>query len=171
MAWNTRCRRERIHIRPDNVIGIAETIQKGTSILTTERAKRPLPRFPEPDTEPFWDATKRHELTYQTCDICDAVIFYARQHCTACGSLNVSWKVSKGLGSVYTFSVIMQSGHPAFKELGPYAVGYVDLDEGFRIMTNIVGVDDPISDIECGMRVKVVWEEQGEVSLPMFEPA
>ena len=78
-----------------------------------------------------------------------------------------------GLGSVYTFSVIMQSRHPAFKDLGPYAVGYVNLDEGFRIMTNIVGVDDPIGDIECGMRVKLVWEDQGEgeVSLPMFEAA
>ena len=67
----------------------------------------------------------------------------------------------------------MQSRHPAFKDLGPYAVGYVDLDEGFRIMKNIVGVDDPIGDIECGMRVKLVWEDQGEgeVSLPMFEPA
>jgi uncharacterized OB-fold protein len=143
--------------------------------VTTEKTtdKRPQPRFPEPDTEPFWEATKRHELAYQSCEGCGEVIFYARQHCTSCGSLDIAWKVSSGLGSVYTFSVIMQSRAPAFKELGPYAVGYVDLDEGFRIMTNIVGVDDPISDIECGMRVKLVWEDQGEgeVSLPMFEPA
>ena len=50
---------------------------------------------------------------------------------------------------------------------------YVDLDEGFRIMTNIVGIQDPTTDIQCGMRVKVRWEDQGdgEVSLPMFEPA
>ncbi len=141
--------------------------------MTTEKAQRPLPRFPEPDTEPFWEATKRHELAYQTCDACGEVIFYARQLCTACGSLDLSWKVSQGQGSVYTFSVVMQSRHPAFKDLGPYAVAYVDLDEGFRIMTNVVGVDDPISDIVCGMRVKLVWEHQGEgeVSLPMFEPA
>ena len=49
-------------------------------------AKRPQPRFPEPDTQPFWEATKRHELTYQTCDKCNAVVFYSRRHCTACGS-------------------------------------------------------------------------------------
>ncbi len=135
-------------------------------------APRPQPRFPEPDTQPFWDATKNHELTYQTCDKCQTVIFFPRRHCTACGSLDTTRKVSKGEGVVYTFSVIMQSRHPAFAELGPYALAYVDLDEGFRMMTNVVGVQDPVNDIQCGMRVKVRWEDQGEgeVSLPMFEP-
>ena len=132
--------------------------------------QRPLPRFPEPDTEPFWEATKRHELVYQVND-CGEVVFYPRKYCLACGSENTDWRVSKGEGEVYTFSVVMQSRHPAFADLGPYAVAYVDLDEGFRIMTNIVGVANPVEDIHCGMRVKVRWEDQGEVSLPMFEPA
>ena len=66
----------------------------------------------------------------------------------------------------------MQSRHPAFADLGPYAVAYVDLDEGFRIMTNIVGIKNPVSELSIGMRVKVNWEDQigGELSLPMFEP-
>ena len=134
---------------------------------------RPQPAFPESDSQPFWDATKNHELTYQTCNRCDEVIFYPRRHCPNCGSDQNTWHVSQGLGAVYTFSVIMQSRHPAFKDLGAYAVAYVDLDEGFRIMTNIVGIHDPTSDIQCGMRVKLRWEDQGdgEVSLPMFEPA
>jgi uncharacterized OB-fold protein len=136
-------------------------------------AKRPQPRFPEPDTQPFWEATKRHELAYQTCNKCNAVIFYPRRHCTKCGSGDITQRVSKGQGTVYTFSVIMQSRHPAFAELGPYAVAYVDLDEGFRLMTNIFGIKDPIKDIQCGMRVKLRWEDQGEgeISLPTFEPA
>jgi len=135
--------------------------------------QRPLPRFPEPDTEPYWEATKQHELKYQTCNKCDTLIFYARRHCTNCGSDDTSWNTSKGEGTLYTYSVIMQSRHPAFADLGPYALAYVDLDEGFRIMTNIVGVDNPVTGIEIGMRVKVRWEDQGdgEVSLPMFEPA
>jgi len=135
-------------------------------------ARRPQPRFPEPDTQLFWDATKRHELTYQTCNRCQAVIFYPRGHCTTCGSRETTRHVSKGEGSVYTFTVIMQSRNPAFAELGAYAVAYVDLDEGFRIMSNVVGVQDPVRDIHCGMRVKLRWEDQGEgaVSLPMFEP-
>ena len=136
-------------------------------------APRPQPRFPEPDTQPFWDATKRRELTYQTCNRCGVVIFYPRRHCPACGGRDTTWRVSKGEGTVYTFSVIMQSRHPAFADLGAYAVAYVDLDEGFRMMSNIVGVADPVQDVKCGMRVRLRWEEQGEdaVALPMFEPA
>ena len=67
----------------------------------------------------------------------------------------------------------MQSRHPAFKDIGPYAVAYVDLDEGFRIMTNVINVDDPVNDIKIGMRVKLAWLDQGEgeIALPMFEPA
>ena len=136
-------------------------------------APRPQPRFPEPDTQPFWDATKRRELTYQTCNRCNAVIFYPRRHCPVCGGRDTTWRVSKGEGTVYTFSVIMQSRHPAFADLGAYAVAYVDLDEGFRMMSNIVGVADPVNDVRCGMRVRLRWQEQGEdaVALPMFEPA
>ena len=73
---------------------------------------RPQPRFPESDTQPFWDATKDHQLKYQTCDSCKEVIFYPRHHCPSCGSLDNTWNVSKGEGAVYTFSVIMQSRHP-----------------------------------------------------------
>lgn len=134
---------------------------------------RPQPRFPEPDSQPFWEATKRHQLIYQTCNACKEVIFYPRRHCPNCGSTDTSWNISKGDGRVYTYSVVMQNRHPAFRDLGPYAIAYIDLDEGFRMMSNIVGVNDPARDVRCGMRVKVRWEDQGEggISLPMFEPA
>ena len=134
--------------------------------------QRPQPRFPEPDTQPFWDATRENKLMYQVCNGCSGVIFYPRAHCPSCGGLENTWKESTGNGTVYTYSVVMQSRHPAFKDLGPYAVAYVDLDEGFRLMTNIVNVKDPIHDISCGMKVKVFWYKQGdgEISLPMFEP-
>ena len=62
---------------------------------------------------------------------------------------------------------------PPRQKTKKYGVAYVDLDEGFRIMTNIVGVQDPTRDIQCGMRVKLRWHDQGEgqIALPMFEPA
>lgn len=133
---------------------------------------RPLPRFPEPDTQPFWDATKDHELKYQVCKDCQEVVFYPRRHCTKCGSANLDWRTSKGEGTIYTYSVVRQNRHPAFAELGPYAVAFVDLDEGFRMMTNIVGVQDPTKDIKIGQRVRVEWQDQGDsgISLPMFRP-
>ena len=132
---------------------------------------RPQPRFPEPDTQPFYDATKEHRLTYQQCNACKNVVFYPRAHCTSCGSRDLAWKDSKGQGTVYTYSVVRLNRHPAFMPLGPYAVAYVDLDEGFRVLTNIVGVNDPLTDVKVGQRVKVQWEDQESgIALPMFTP-
>jgi uncharacterized OB-fold protein len=135
-------------------------------------ASRPQPRFPEPDTEPFWEATKEHRLTYQTCNACGQVVFYPRQHCPNCLSSDTTWHDSKGEGTVYTYSVVRLNRHPAFADLGPYAVAWIDLDEGFRLLSNVVGVGDPTKDISIGQRVRVRWEDQESgVSLPMFEPA
>jgi uncharacterized OB-fold protein len=140
-----------------------------TAQPTTTR--RPLPRFPEPDTQPFWEATARHELRYPTCNTCSTVVFYPRRHCTRCGSPELTWHTSKGLGTIYSYSVVRQNRNPAFKDLGAYAVAYIDLDEGFRMLTNIVGVADPTRDIQIGQRVAVRWEDQTpEISLPMFAP-
>lgn len=140
-------------------------------MTTQQRVSRPLPRFPEPDTQPFWDATKNHELKYQKCNDCNTVVFYPRAHCTNCGGDNLSWHTSKGEGTIYTYTVIRQNRHPAFRDLGAYAVAFVDLDEGFRMMTNIVGVNDPVNDVKIGQRVRVTWEDQENgISLPMFTP-
>ena len=132
---------------------------------------RPQPRFPEPDTQDFWDATKEHKLKYQVDRDTGDVVFPPRRHNPKNGSLNLEWKESKGEGTIYTFSVVRLNRHPAFAPLGPYVVAYVDLDEGFRMMTNIVGVNDPTTDIKVGQRVKLQWEDQSTgISLPMFTP-
>ncbi len=129
----------------------------------------PLPKFPEPDTEPFWDATKDHELKYQVCDDCGGVVWHPRRHCTHCTSLNLSWKTSKGEGTVYTYSIVRQNYYPAFRERIPYVVAWIDLDEGFRMLSNVVGVD--VEEVSVGQRVKVDWEDKEGLSLPMFTPA
>ena len=99
---------------------------------------RPQPHFPEPVSKHYWDGVKEGELRYQTCNSCNTVNFYPTAHCQNCGSGSQTWKVSKGEGTVYTFSVVMQNRIPGFQELGAYAVAYVDLDEGFRMLTNVV---------------------------------
>ena len=131
---------------------------------------RLMPRFPEPETEPFWKATLEHELRYQVCNRCEKVVFYPRSHCTHCTSLELSWKTSAGVGTVYTYTVVRRSQHPAFKANLPYAIAWVDLDEGFRILTNIVGIDDPGRDVQIGQRVTVEWLDYESVSLPAFRP-
>lgn len=134
---------------------------------------RPQPHFPEPDTKHYWDGVKEGELRYQTCNACNTVNFTPTAHCQKCGNLEQTWNVSKGLGTVYTFSVVRQNRIPGFQELGAYAVAYVDLDEGFRMLTNVVGVADPTKDIKIGQRVKVEFEKQesGEYPIPVFIPA
>ena len=134
-------------------------------------AKRPQPLLPEPNTQGFWDGVKAHELRYQTCDDCGTVVFYPRIHCTSCLSRNLSWNVSKGEGTVYTFSVVVQNRVPAFIELGAYSVAYIDLDEGFRMFSTVL-VDDPMTEISIGQRVKVDFEvqDEGEYPIPVFRP-
>ena len=132
-------------------------------------AELPLPRFPEPDTEPFWDATKKHELRYQVCDDCGGIVFYPRRHCTHCLSLNLSWKISRGEGTIYTYSIVRQSYHPAFAQRVPYVIAWIDLDEGFRMMSNVVDVED-LSSLRIGQRVRVEWVDRDTVSLPAFRP-
>lgn len=134
------------------------------------RGDQPLPRFPEPDTQAFWEATKNHELRYQTCDACDGIVFYPRRHCTHCLGKKLSWKTSKGEGTLYTYSVVRQTYHPAFRERVPYVIAWVDLDEGFRILTHVTGIDDP-AEVSVGQRVVVEWRDYDEVSLPLFRPA
>ncbi|MCY3646349.1 MAG: Zn-ribbon domain-containing OB-fold protein [Chloroflexi bacterium] len=137
-------------------------------------AKRPQPRFPEPHTEHFWEGAQQGELRYQRCneDCGDPVVFYPRHHCPDCGSDDLDWHVSKGEGTVYTFSVVRQNRMPGFIDLGAYSVAYIDLDEGFRMMSSVVGVDDPTTEIQIGQRVRVEFEEQeeGDYPIPVFRP-
>jgi len=131
---------------------------------------RPLPNIAEPDTGEFWRRTRKRELCYQQCEACDGRVFYPRSHCPHCGSGDLSWHQASGNGRIYSFSVIRQSYHPFFRSRAPYAVAWVDLDEGIRILSNVVGVTDPGSDLEIGQQVRVSWETHDELCIPLFKP-
>lgn len=131
--------------------------------------KRPLPNLDERDTEDFWAATVDHEFHYLQCDHCGTVVFYPRSHCTGCTDGKLISKIASGMGTIYTFSVIRQSYHPFFRNLIPYVVAWIDLDEGPRLLSNVIDADH--QDIHIGMRVQIAWEDHGNVSLPLFKPA
>jgi uncharacterized protein len=133
--------------------------------------KRPLPNPAEYDTRDFWAATKNRELKYQQCKACQTIVFYPRRHCTGCTDGELVWKTASGDGTVYTYSVVRQSYHPFFRNRIPYTVAWIDLDEGPRLLSNIVDVDDVQQDIKIGMRVKVTWEEHESLCIPLFRPA
>jgi uncharacterized OB-fold protein len=123
---------------------------------------RPLPKFPEPDSEPFWRATRDHRLTYQVDTATDEVVFFPRRPVPG---RELQWRESAGAGTIYTYTVIRQHGHPYFRARAPYVVAYVDLDEGFRMLAEVAADPDTV---HVGQRVSVDWEDYDEVAVPVF---
>jgi uncharacterized protein len=135
--------------------------------VTSDTPSRPLPSLEEPDTGPFWQAAAQRRLAYQRCTQCDAVVFPPRAHCAGCMSLALEWQTSQGLGTVHTCTTTYQHTHPYFRSRTPYTIGLVDVDEGFRILAEIGAAD---GEVEPGSRVRVDWEEHGDVCVPIFIP-
>jgi uncharacterized OB-fold protein len=130
---------------------------------------RSLPRQPEPDSAAFWAATTAHELRYQQCRRCRRVVFFVRVICPGCGSDNLESKLSRGAGAVYSRTVVRRDGQPFFRERTPYVYALVDLDEGFRVASEIVTSD--VDRVAISDRVQVTWEDHPDVSIPLFTPA
>ena len=123
---------------------------------------------PNSSTQPFWDAAGRGELIVQWCEQCQEAQFHPGPLCRTCGS-EPGWKVTSGRGAVYTYTIVHQSRTPPFDKLVPYIVAMVELDEGPRMMTNIIGC--PVDDIEVGMRVEVAFAAEVEgIALPFWQP-
>ena len=121
-----------------------------------------------PETEAFWDATTEGRLVLARCDDCGTVIWYPKALCSACGSFAVSWVEASGHGVVYSFSVVHRSAG-AYRDAVPYVVAYVELAEGPRVLTNIIGCEP--DQVHIGQAVRVVFTDIGEQSaLYRFEP-
>ncbi len=130
--------------------------------------KRPLPR-PTPETAHFWEGTLAGELRLQRCDDCAHVYFPPRPFCPACSSRSVSVFAASGRGQLDSY-VISHRPHPAFD--GPYSIALVRLEEGPRMMTNIVGCAQTPETLVLDMPVQVTFEAVSEsIALPLFEPA
>ena len=120
------------------------------------------------ETERFWEATKDEKLLVRRCEDCGDAHHYPRSRCPFCFSANVEWTEASGDGTVYTYTVTHQNGEP-YDEATPYVLAYVELEEGPRVMTNVVGVEH--EDVYVGQDVSVVFDETGEgYSLPRFAP-
>ena len=130
---------------------------------------RPIPPMTDL-TEPYWQAAQQGQLKVQRCDRCESPQFPPRAHCGACGSDQLSWHTASGRGEIYTYTVAHRPPHPVFAEQCPLVIAVVELAEGLRLMTNIVGCDP--ADVSVGMPVQVTFEEidDSEVMLPVFAP-
>jgi uncharacterized OB-fold protein len=105
-----------------------------------------------PDNAEFHDGLGEGRLLLPRCDSCATVIWYPRHHCPACGSNEVSWFQASGRGTVYSFTIVRR-GPPPFDGSGPYVLAYVELEEGPRVLTNILA--DP-AEVQMDARVEAV---------------
>jgi uncharacterized OB-fold protein len=136
---------------------------------TPQPEPQPKPRpAPIVDTEwaPYWAATVSGRLVVQRCPNGHSQL-YARAHCLVCRA-PVEWVDASGRGTVYSFTVIRQNPSRSFRHLLPFVVALVDLDEGPRLMTNIVGCQP--TDVAIGAKVTVRFEPVSDAAaLPVFE--
>ena len=124
---------------------------------------------PTPETQPYFDALKNHTLMIQRCDACARAYFYPRPFCPDCFSFDTEWFQASGRGTLYSF-VINYRPPPGFGA-EPYVIAVVELEEGPRMMTNLVGVEPDPDEISCDMPVEIVYDDvTDEITLPKFRP-
>ena len=130
---------------------------------------KPLPQA-NPQTEEFWEGCKRHELLIQRCTDCGTYRHYPRPMCPNCGSWNAAWVRVSGKGTVYSYLIAVQPFHPGFAAEAPYAAVIVELDEGVRLVSNMMECTP--EEIHIGMPVEVAFDDvTEEVTLPRFKRA
>ncbi len=128
---------------------------------------KPLPT-PNPDTKPYWNGCKNHELLIPRCLDCGDLFFPPQATCPACYSADLEWTKASGKGTVYSLSVVHQNKSPGFRDEGPYVLAYVTLDEGVQMLSNVIG-SDPYH-VKIGMPVEVTFEDAtNEISIPKFK--
>jgi len=129
--------------------------------------KKPLPHL-DAENRWFFEACARHELYLQKCSSCGSLRFYPRALCPACASSATDYVRASGRGQVYTFTVTHQNQAPGFRDELPYVMAYVELDEGLRILTNIINT--PPGEVKIGLPVEVVFEDIDEdLAIPKFQ--
>jgi uncharacterized OB-fold protein len=108
------------------------------------------------ETAPFWKAAASGRLELPVCDACAKPIWYPREFCPYCGSGDVTWTRLSGRGHIYSVSVVRRAPHPAYADAIPYSVAIVELDEGVRMMTNVV--TDDVDALAIGQPVVAVFD-------------
>ncbi len=116
---------------------------------------------------PWWEAAREHRLVAQRCTACSVLRHPPGPICPSCGSTASDWQELSGRGVVYTFTVVHQQFVPADV---PYVVIAVDLEEGIRMVSNLVDCD--AAEARIGLEVELVWEDlSDDLAMPRFRPA
>lgn len=133
------------------------------------RARTDLPTI-EAETQPFWDAAREGHFLLRRCADCGRAHHYPRPFCPFCWSEDVPWVQASGRATLYTFSTVFLNDLPPFSDSVPYVAAVVDLEEGPRVMTQIV--DAGPAELSLGMSLEVVFRPlNDEITAPYFRPA
>ena len=135
--------------------------------MTTPSFPRPQP-VPTPETRHYWEGTALGELRFQRCRACDSTYFPPQPFCPECASDDIEVVRSSGRGSLYSY-VITHRAAPGLT--APYVIAVVELEEGPRLLTNVVDVEPDPDVLPIDLPVEVVFETVGEIALPMFRPS
>lgn len=131
----------------------------------------PLPRpLANADSLPYWNGARERKLLLRKCKSCGELHFMPRNLCPSCWSHDLEWIESQGRGNVHSFSIIRRASAPEFASRVPYVLALIELDEGPRMMANVLG-DDALS-VAIGDRVTLTFEDRGDGALlPQFQRA
>ena len=122
-----------------------------------------------PETAPYWDGCREHELRLQRCDSCGRHQFYPRIICSACMADDLQWVPVSGAGQVVSFTIVRRAVSEAYSPEVPYVVALIQLAEGPTMMSNVVECDP--ESVVVGMSVSVLFEDWSEqISIPKFRP-
>ncbi|HAM01026.1 MAG TPA: hypothetical protein DCQ30_02175 [Acidimicrobiaceae bacterium] len=132
-------------------------------------ARYDLP-IPDDYTRTWWDAAAERRLLIVRCAACGRAHYYPRPFCPRCGADEVAWEEASGQATLYTWSVVHQNDLPPFRDKVPYVAAVVDLAEGPRMMTNVVGAEP--ESLRVAMALRVDFEElDDDFHIPVFRPA
>ena len=139
-----------------------------SDVLPRDASGKPLPMI-TPEGAPFWEATLRGELVTQRCDSCEKRQFPPRLLCRFCGGRELQWQPTAPRGTIYSFTIIHRPPEAAFAADVPYVLAVVQLEEGGRIMANLVDCTPDRAHVE--MAVEAVFEQvSDEIALVRFRP-
>jgi uncharacterized protein len=129
---------------------------------------KPIP-VPSSESKPYWDGLRDHKLLMPRCDACQGYWFPPSLLCPRCNSAKWTWTAASGLGRIFSYVVYHRVYHPGFADEVPYAVAVIELDEGPRMISNVIGIAP--DKLVCDMKVEVVYQTITEaITLPKFKP-
>jgi uncharacterized OB-fold protein len=131
--------------------------------------KKPIP-VPSAEAQPYWDGLRDRKLLMPRCDACGKYWFPPSLLCPHCNATKWTWASTSGHGRIFSYVVYQRVDHPGFADEVPYAVAVIELDEGPRMISNVIGIAP--DKLACDMRVEVVYQPITEtITLPKFKPA